>query len=118
MTDHYAEAERLIAKYHEVEQAVRDGSLKMLEAGVSQDAAAAWAVNTLPGIALILQEAQVHATLATGERSTGDIPRSDVPAASTDLVDQMIERLRGVELTHQQAHRLRVAIDLSDRRED
>lgn len=65
MTRHYEEAERLLAQYNAAIDASKELSELLSDAGVSTDDQRSIARDLVAGSSLILQEAQVHATLAT-----------------------------------------------------
>lgn len=66
--EHYAAAEEILAKYHEADDQVRDPEfVDGLTELMGSDAAVAFVEKLLPGMTLLLQEAQVHATLATAK---------------------------------------------------
>lgn len=85
--EHYAEAEALIAKYREVDDAVRDPEyVKALQETVGTEAALDLIKGLIPGAALLLQEAQVHATLAAARQFAY---RPVVVSAPADLIDRV-----------------------------
>ena len=68
MIDHYARAEALLADYAAANEAATKLYTAMKEEGISPEVTAQVADGLMKGCALMLQEAQVHATLATCQR--------------------------------------------------
>lgn len=65
MTNHYDEAERLLKQYRDAVEAGENLTQALLDNGTPHEEIRTLAHDLVAGSALILQEAQVHATLAT-----------------------------------------------------
>lgn len=85
--EHYAEAERLVAQCTEVNEQLNSAeAVAELATAMGAEAAKQFVMDLLPGLNLMLAEAQVHATLATAPIHTY---APVIVSAPADLIERV-----------------------------